>query len=162
MADPSRLPPLLGDLLRRAEASYPDQGHRLWDVWEEALGPAVAGRSYPLSLRSGRLTVAVASAAWMQELSFLREEMRRSLNAALSSDVVREVRLRLATPEPPPPPRRRAEPPPWLAVPLSAEVRAELEAEVAAIPDPELRAAVLRVRTQAERARAFKEARAEP
>ncbi|MHB8764999.1 MAG: DciA family protein [Deferrisomatales bacterium] len=150
---------LVDELLRRAEASFPDQAHRLWTVWEQALGPQVAARAYPLSFRSGRLTVAVPTAAWMQELSFLRETMRKSLNQALGAEVVREVRVRLATIEPPPPPRERDALPPWLDVPLGPSALARIEGEVAALSDPELREAVRRARQVAEKASIFRERR---
>ncbi|MEW6487860.1 MAG: DUF721 domain-containing protein [Thermodesulfobacteriota bacterium] len=152
------LPRVLQRVLRQAEASYPDRSHRIWEVWDTAVGPDVAARSRPLSLRSGRLTVAVESPAWMQQLSFLRETMRDAVNRALGEDLVREVRLRIAEAEPPaPPPRDPARPPPWLAREVPAEVAAAVDREVASIRDPELREAVRQTRLRAEQMRRFRE-----
>lgn len=163
MSGPGReLPSLIGDLLRRAEASYPDQSHRLWDVWEEAVGAEVARRAYPLELRRGRLTLAVASSPWMQQLSLLRERLREAVNGALGGEIVREVRFRLSAPEPPPPPRTAAPPPPWLALPLEPETLAAIDAEVSAVADSDLRAALHKVRVRAEQARRFLQNPAEP
>jgi predicted nucleic acid-binding Zn ribbon protein len=107
---------VLQQVLQRAEGAYPDQAHRVWEVWDQAVGPEVAERCRPLSLRSGRLTVAVTNAAWMQQLSFVRDSLRDAVNRALGVTVVKEVRLRMAEADPPPPPPRRPPaPPPWLA-----------------------------------------------
>ncbi|MBE0618780.1 MAG: DUF721 domain-containing protein [Proteobacteria bacterium] len=152
------LPRLLHQVLCQAEASYPDQAHRVWDVWERAVGPGVAERSRPLSLRSGRLSVAVANAAWMQQLSFLRESIRDAVNNALGEQLVKEVRLRIAEAEAPKPPTHRASgPPPWLSQPLSPEVVRAVAEEVEAIRDPEIREAVRQIRVRAEQVRRFRE-----
>lgn len=149
---------VLQDVLRRAESSYPDRSHRVWEVWDAAVGPDVAARSRPLSLRSGRLTVAVESPAWMQQLSFLREAMRDAVNRAIGETLVREVRLRIAEAEPPPPPPRPAPgPPPWLSQDLPSTVSEAVDREVAVIRDPQLREAVRQTRLRAEQARRFRE-----
>lgn len=163
MAKPTRdLPKLIRDLLVRAEASYPDTCHRLWDVWEEAVGADVARRAYPLELRRGRLTLAVATAPWMQQLSLLRERLRDAVNEALGTELVREVRFRLSPPEPPRAPRTAAPPPEWLSVPLDPAALAAIDAELSAVADPRLRAALRQVRVRAEQARRFRADPAEP
>jgi len=149
----SDLPAVLQGLLRGAEASYPDRSHRLWEVWEQAVGPEVARRAYPAELRRGRLTVAVENASWMQQLSFLREQLRDTLNQALGQEVVKEIRMRQAPPDRPPPPRGREPPPPWLSEPLDAPALQTIDDELAALPDPELRELLRRVRVRAEQAR---------
>lgn len=163
MTKPTRdLPNVIHDLLSRAEASYADTSHRLWDVWEEAVGPEIARRSYPLELRRGRLTLGVASAPWMQQLSLLRERLRDAVNQALGTELVREVRFRLVAPEPTRPRRQLAPPPPWLSVPLDPEALGAIDAELSAVADPGLRAALRQVRIRAEQARRFRQDREEP
>lgn len=150
----------LRDLLRRAEARYPDQAHRVWEVWESAVGPEVARRSSPVSLQGGRLLVAVSTSAWVQQLSFLRERLREALNQALGQNVVRDIRFRLAEWEPPLPAREPAPPPPWLSDPLDAATLERLREEVAGISDDAVRHAVLAARVRAEQVRRFREGRA--
>lgn len=146
---------LLRNLLQRAEASYPDHAHRVWEVWEEAVGPEVAKRSSPLSLRRGSLVVAVANAPWMQQLSFLRETIRDSVNRALGQDLVREVRFRLGEAETGRGLREARVPPPWLGQPLDAATLATIDREVSSIADEELRGAVRQARVRAEQFRNF-------
>lgn len=154
---PDDLSRVLQRVMRQAEASYPDRSHRIWEVWDAAVGPEVAARSRPVSLRSGRLSVAVESPAWMQQLSFLRETVRDAVNRALGEDLVREVRLRIAEAEPPPP-RNPAGPPPWLHREVPPDVAEAVDREVACIRDPTLREAVRQTRLRAEQLRRFREA----
>lgn len=154
--DSAELPQLLHQILRRAEASYRDRAHLVWEVWENAVGAELAHRSRPQSLRAGRLTVAVANAAWMQQLSFLRESIRDNVNRALGQPLVREVRLRLAETAAPRPPHQPSAPPPWLTQPVDAHTREVIEREVAAIADPELREAVRQTRIRAEQVRLYR------
>lgn len=158
----SDLPKTLRSILRQAEASYPDLSHRLWEVWEDALGAEVAGRSFPRGFRAGRLTVGVSSAAWMQQLGFLREPMKEALNRALGSELVRDIRLQVATPEPQRPPRAPDGPPPWFSHSLDPATEARLAEEVSSIADPDLRASALRARVRAAQASAFRADREAP
>ena len=134
-----------------------DRSHRVWEVWEEAVGPDVAKRSSPLALRHGRLVVAVTTAPWVQQLSFLRETIRDSLNRAIGQDLVRDVRFRLAERPPAPRVRTRAPPPAWLDEPLEPAFLANLEEDVSIIHDPEVRRAVRQARRRAEQVRRFRE-----
>ncbi len=142
-------------LLRRMEAAFPDAGHRVWEVWEAAVGADIARRARPLSLRRGTLVLGVTSSAWMHQLAFLRSEIAARVNAALGERVVRSVRLR-AAPQPDAPAlpaggaARGAPAPPWLGHPLPPETRERIRQEVREIRDPELRAAVERARLRAE------------
>ena len=93
----SRAPTRLGDVLRAALARLPgatelaDFG--LWADWERVAGPMLARHAQPRRLRRGVLLVAVDSVEWMQELQFLKHELRERLNARLGRHVVREIYL---------------------------------------------------------------------
>jgi hypothetical protein len=152
---------LVHEILGRAEASYSDRAHLVWEVWERALGPDLARRSYPVELRRGRLLVAGPNAAWVQQLSFLREQIRQAVNRALGEELVREVRLRVAEIDPPKP-RPPAAPPAWLDEPVGAPVLAAIADEVATIADPELREAIRQVRLRAEQVSRYRERLEDP
>lgn len=56
---------------------------RVQAVWRQAVGPAVAAESQPLSEREGTVSVACSSAVWAQELELLEPDLRERLNGAL-------------------------------------------------------------------------------
>ncbi|GAB4255833.1 MAG: DUF721 domain-containing protein [Deferrisomatales bacterium] len=157
---PSGLAEPLRKLLRRVEAGYPDRAHRIWEVWETAVGPDIAKRSCPTSFQGGRLLVSVSTAPWLQQLSFLRETIRDAVNGALGAPLVTEVRLRLGAVAPPPAPRSAPAPPSWLAEPLPQEVLRRIERELEPVADPQLRETLRQVRVRAEQVRRFREDRA--
>ncbi len=146
-------------LLRKAESAYPDGAHRVWTLWPDVVGPEIARRSAPVTLRRGLLTVAVTSSAWVQQLSFLRERVRRALNEALGADRIREIRFRVQPLPEPPRGRAPAAPAPWRDLRVPDAVTEAVDREVAGIEDPDLRAAVRSARLKAEQVRLFREAR---
>jgi predicted nucleic acid-binding Zn ribbon protein len=103
--DPPRPPTRLGDALRAALARLPIArqlaDYDLWTHWDAVVGPTLALHVRPERLRHGVLVVAVDSPEWMQELQFLKHELRERLNARLGRPAVRELFVVLAT-EPPP------------------------------------------------------------
>jgi predicted nucleic acid-binding Zn ribbon protein len=130
-------------LVRRGMARELGQ-YRIWVRWPELVGERVAARTEPGALKNGKLTIRVASAAWLNELSLMRADLVRRINAGLGEELVREVRLLAGSPRQSEPERRRAaplasedkrlsdaEPPPALL--------AEIEQAAGQIGDPELR-----------------------
>ena len=154
---PEHLGRALNRTLGRIEGAYPDQAHRIWEVWGQAVGEPLASRCRPLDYRNGTLVLAVSSASWMQQVQFLTGTVRDTLNRALGENLVRQVRLRVAaTPAPPPP----AEPPPLPPTDLlpahSDKERQQLERDLQKVADLQLRSAVRRARERAVRLARFK------
>jgi hypothetical protein len=75
--------------------------YRLWAAWDEVVGPAVARNAQPSRLDTRRLVVSVKNAMWMQELTLLRHELCRKLNAWMGREVVSEIFLVVGRVEPP-------------------------------------------------------------
>jgi predicted nucleic acid-binding Zn ribbon protein len=92
-------PTSVGDVLRGALERLPDAqriaDHAVWMHWEAVVGPTLARHARPERLRRGVLVVAVDSPEWMQELQFLKHELRERLNARLGRPAVRELFLAL-------------------------------------------------------------------
>ena len=65
---------------------------RVQAVWEEVAGPAISSAARPSSERDGVLTVVCEAAVWAQELDLMGSELVSSLNAALGSESIRELR----------------------------------------------------------------------
>jgi len=102
---PARRPPAdrpvrLGDVLRAALERLPDAerlaDHALWPHWDAVVGPTIARHARPERMRRGVLFVAVDSPEWMQELQFLKHELRERLNLRLGRPAVRALFLVLA------------------------------------------------------------------
>jgi len=110
----------------------------IWRIWPDIVGDALASRAYPVRIINGTLTVAVSSAPWMQELRFMTAMMKEKLNSCLGAEVVREIVLKAG---------RVAKPPVEVpneiitVLPLTSQQLSLIEAQSAAIEDPETRQA---------------------
>ncbi len=113
---------------------------RIWLVWEKAVGAQIAGQARPAAFRDGVLTVYVASAPWMQQLTYLKKELITQLNGALGEELVHDIFLKAGRPEPLPASPEQALP--KVERPLTTEEAEKIATETASIEDPELRAAV--------------------
>jgi hypothetical protein len=132
----------LAERLREAE---------IWRIWPDVVGATLATRACPVRIINGTLTVAVSSAPWMQELRFMTAMMKEKLNSCLGAEVVHEIVLKAGRVDNPP-----AEVPDEIVVhrPLTPQQQAMIEAQSAAIPDPETRQAFIELmRTSMEHAR---------
>ena len=142
-------PLAIADLLATAFTGKP-AGRRLeegeiWLIWNAAVGKQIAAKAYPVSFRDGILTVAVSSAPWMQQLTFLKQGMIDKLNTRLGAELVRDIYLKAgisqASPTPPGTPKKACRR-------LTAEESRHIREQTADICDPELREAFARVLTR--------------
>jgi predicted nucleic acid-binding Zn ribbon protein len=85
---------------------------RISAAWAQAVGADIAARTEPQSLHRGLLIVRSTSAAWQNELTFLKAEILLKLNAALGKErAVRDLRVVGGSLRSRPPPSDR---PKWL------------------------------------------------
>lgn len=68
----------------------------LWTEWDRVVGPQIARHARPLRLRRGLLVVEVDGPEWMQELRYLKRELRERLNATVTGAPVRDLFFVLA------------------------------------------------------------------
>ena len=62
-------------------------------LWPDLVGPEIARRSKALRIRGGVLFVRVDSAAWSQELLFLKAKILSRFDDTLGPGLVREIRF---------------------------------------------------------------------
>jgi len=123
---------VLGRVLARHDIGRISALARLNADWRRLVGPAVARHTAPADLRDRTLQVAVDSPVWMQQLSFLRNELLRNLGPyGVDRLTFRLGRVRpagRAAPAPASPPR-----------PLSPEDRRFIDRCVEELRDPDLK-----------------------
>jgi len=90
---PRRLAELLGQVCSRLGLQRDLDDYRLWQAWDEVVGPLVARNAQPIRLDGRRLVVAVRSTTWMQELSLLRHDLCGRLNAWMAREIISDILL---------------------------------------------------------------------
>lgn len=91
---PSR-PEMLGGLVQATLARLGIQARveraRVIADWRELVGPHIANVARPVRIRGKTLFVAVESAAWRNELSLMRPQLLRKLNAGRSEGRIERI-----------------------------------------------------------------------
>ena len=137
MRRPAAVADLLSAILRGTPAEKRLREGEIWLVWESAVGSRIASHTSPAAFRDGTLTVAVDSAPWMQQLSFMKKELIAKVNEQLGEEMVQELYLKAGKVAAQVPAEK-----PWTVKhrELSAEERALIAEQTQAVADPELRA----------------------
>ncbi|MEP7265501.1 MAG: DUF721 domain-containing protein [Bacteroidota bacterium] len=66
---------------------------RLRNLWEQLMGNMIASKTMSINLKVDVLTIRLSSAVLRQELLYKRDEIKKALNEALETEVVKEVIL---------------------------------------------------------------------
>jgi predicted nucleic acid-binding Zn ribbon protein len=136
MRRPAPVSDLLSAFLRGTPAEKRLKEGGIWLIWADAVGSRIASHAAPVSFRDGALTVAVDSAPWLQQLTFLKGELIGKLNEKLGEPLVAELHLKAGVIPRPEKPRKKAP----KKHRLSEEELALVQKDAEEIADPELRA----------------------
>jgi predicted nucleic acid-binding Zn ribbon protein len=89
----------ISDILTAALARYrpamDTQMTKIWDIWDEAVGKAIAMNAKPASFKDGILIINVSSSAWIHQLKFLEQEMILNINKQLDLLLVKQLRFKI-------------------------------------------------------------------
>lgn len=61
--------------------------------WPQAVGRQISSQTQPDSLRNGMLFIKTTSSVWVQQLHFMKEEIREKLNELAGKDVIKDIRF---------------------------------------------------------------------
>jgi hypothetical protein len=83
---------LYAALKRRGMAAKLEENAVL-KFWPKAVGKQIAAQTQPGILRGGTLFVKTTSSVWVQQLHFMKEEIRRKLNELAGRVAIKEIRF---------------------------------------------------------------------
>lgn len=94
-ASPNAAPQAIGDLLphflnRRGLAAKVEAASVLGE-WERLVGPQISAVTRPIRVSEGALIVAVATSAWMMELTLIKGELMRRINAGKGAGRIQQL-----------------------------------------------------------------------
>ena len=67
---------------------------KIWLVWEDSVGEQIAARARPTGFRDGTLTITVDSAPWMQQLTYMKNDIMTKINKNLEEELVKDIFLK--------------------------------------------------------------------
>lgn len=136
MARPAPVADLMAGIFAGKPAGKRLEEGKIWLVWDAAVGRQIAAKARPSSIRDGVLTVCVVSAPWMQQLTYLRQQIVAKVNELLGADLVRDIYLKSGRQEAPHSSPKTVKSPPRTLSPLEIE---RISAQTSTISDQELR-----------------------
>jgi hypothetical protein len=83
---------LFSALKRRGMAAKLEE-NALLKLWPQAVGRQIALQTQPDNLRNGTLFVKTISSVWVQQLHFMKDDIRRKLNELAGKDAIKEIRF---------------------------------------------------------------------
>jgi len=85
---------LIEGLLGNLGISNKIEQHRIWSVWQEAVGEHIAQHAIPSRIRNNVLEVKVAHPVWMQQLQLLKPRLLKQINQHLGDTPINDLYLR--------------------------------------------------------------------
>ena len=68
---------------------------KLWAKWEEVVGPTIAKNAEPVGFQRGVLYVWVRNSTWMQQMTFMKDPMRDTINQKFEHKFVKYIKFTL-------------------------------------------------------------------
>lgn len=68
---------------------------KLWAQWADFVGPTIAHNAEPVGYQRGVLYLWVRNSAWMQQMTFMKDPIRETVNQKLGRKFVRSIRFTL-------------------------------------------------------------------
>lgn len=90
----TRLQPIgeiLFSALKKRGLAVKLEENALFKLWPKAVGAQIAAQTQPDSLRSGTLFVKTTSSVWVQQLHFMKEDIRKKINELSGKQAVQEI-----------------------------------------------------------------------
>jgi len=82
---------VISELLKSGALPFDADDARIWKIWDEVVGPAIARNAQPFRIKNRQLKVRVSDPIWYQELKFMEENIREKLNDKLGRKAVNKI-----------------------------------------------------------------------
>ena len=113
---------------------------KIEQIWREAVGETIAGRCHPMGFSRGTLRLSSVSAAWKNQLTFLKQDIILKLNNKLGEPWITDLRFAPSYVNHDDDLENEVEaPPPWLSMPPRGKDLAHVKETAQNIEDNDLR-----------------------
>lgn len=68
---------------------------KLWAKWEEVVGPTISKNTEPVGFQRGVLFVWVRNSSWMQQMIFLKDPIRDTINQKFGNNFIKYIKFTL-------------------------------------------------------------------
>lgn len=97
--DPLKKPAHIAGVLQKALAAYRAEGDgelvKVWELWDGAVGHAIAENTRAAAFKGNLLIVHVSSSTWIHHLHFLKRDLIETINRALGKKLVADIKFKV-------------------------------------------------------------------
>ena len=93
--DFSHISSIIGDGLKEFVPESAGELTRVWQLWDDAVGEAIAANAQPAAFKGDLLLVHTTSSTWIHQLQFLKADIISKLNAALGKPMIAEIKFKI-------------------------------------------------------------------
>ncbi len=68
---------------------------KLWARWAEVVGPTISQNAEPVGFQRGVLYVWVRNSTWMQQMIFMRDHIKNTINEKFENNFVKTIKFTL-------------------------------------------------------------------
>jgi predicted nucleic acid-binding Zn ribbon protein len=86
---------VIRDILNQSRMQTDTSLIRVWDIWEKAVGGAIATNTQPAAFKGGLLIVHATSSSWLQQLRFLKGDIILKVNQNLGQTKVKDIKFKI-------------------------------------------------------------------
>jgi len=86
---------VIGEILNQSRMQADTSLIRVWDIWETAVGRAIADNTQPAAFKGDLLIVHATSSSWLQHLRFLKADIISKVNQQLGQSKVKEIKFKI-------------------------------------------------------------------
>lgn len=96
-SSPQPVSNILSSLLKDKNLNKRIESCKAIDIWDSVVGGKIAERTSPFAIKNGVMKVTVSDHAWLQELQFMKEEIRKRLNETLGKESVQNLYFKVGS-----------------------------------------------------------------
>ncbi|MBU0987478.1 MAG: DUF721 domain-containing protein [Proteobacteria bacterium] len=93
--DFSHIGSVIGNVLGSYRHQSDEDLSRIWNLWDQAVGEAIAKNARPWAFKGKLLLVNVTSSTWAHQLQFLKTDIIQKVNNVLGKELVEEIKFKI-------------------------------------------------------------------
>ena len=93
---PTSVGDILSSLTRKTDLGVKIEQARIWENWTQIVGPTMAARTRPETVKDDVLHVCAASAVWMNRLDYAKRDIINNINELVGRELIADLFIRLA------------------------------------------------------------------
>jgi predicted nucleic acid-binding Zn ribbon protein len=93
MKEAAQISEILMNVLKKGGLAKKVVQYSIFEIWEELVGETIAKRTTPKKMQGNTLVVAAKSAAWAQELSFMKPMILKKIRERFPDAFVTDIKF---------------------------------------------------------------------